>query len=203
MTSFDPNAPLPNTAAAQPQSPEQGAPHRAPDDQEEVYYEGSPLLRGALGKGFLWIFCGVILIAAAIAGLVFRMQDQTHTWAEHIPWWAFLVVAFIGLCLILVPLIQSKTVRYRVSNYRIDYERGLLSKDIDTLELWHVEDIRFHQSLIDRLLGVGNITVVSHDETMPMLVMHDVPHARELFEQLKQRIIAVKRSRGVIKMDPG
>ena len=38
---------------------------------------------------------------------------------------------------------------------------------------------------------------------MPLLVMHDIPHARELFEQLKQRIIAVKRSRGVIKMDPG
>lgn len=203
MTSFDPNAPLPNTAASQPSSQEPGAPHRPPDDMEEVYYEGSPLLRGALGKGFLWIFCGVILIAAVIAGLVFRIGRQPPSWEHHIPWWAFLVVVVIGVCLILVPLIRSKTIRYRVSNYRIDYERGLFGKDIDTLELWHVEDVRFHQSFIDRLLGVGNITVVSHDETMPMLVMHDVPHSRELFEQLKQRIIAVKRSRGVIKMDPG
>ena len=203
MTSFDPNAPLPKTAASQPQGADPGAPHRPPDDQEEVYYEGSPLLRGALGKGFLWIFCGVILIAGAIAGLVFQMEHQPHSMAHHVPWWAFLVVVVIGFCLILVPLIRSKTIRYRVSNYRIDYERGLFGKDIDTLELWHVEDIRFHQSFIDRLLGVGNITVVSHDETMPMLIMHDVPHSRELFEQLKQRIIAVKRSRGVIKMDPG
>ena len=59
------------------------------------------------------------------------------------------------------------------------------------------------QTLIDRILGVGNITVISHDETMPLLVMHDIPHSRQLFEQLKQRIIAVKRSRGVMKMDPG
>lgn len=202
MTSFDPNAPLPNTASPA-QSQQQGAPHRPPDDMEEVYYEGSPLLRGALGKGFLWISCGVILIAAAIAGIVYRVGVHTPDWERRIPWWAFLILAVIGFCLILVPLIQSKTVRYRVSNYRIDYERGLFSKDIDTLELWHVEDIRFHQSFIDRLLGVGNITVVSHDETMPMLIMHDIPHSRELFEQLKQRIIAVKRSRGVIKMDPG
>lgn len=200
MTHFDPNAPVPDTAppATQPAADaQQGGPHRPPEDLEEVYYEGSPLLRGALGKGFLWIFGGLVLIAAAIAGAVLLKK------AHNIPWWAYLIVAVIGLCMILVPLIRSKTVRYRVSNYRIDYERGLFGKDIDTLELWHVEDIRFHQSFIDRLLGVGNITVVSHDESMPLLVMHDIPHSRELFEQLKQRIIAVKRSRGVIKMDPG
>ena len=63
----------------------------------------------------------------------------------------------------------------RVTNYRIDYERGLLSKNIDTLELWHVEDLRFHQSLVDRLLGVGNVTVISHDETMPHLVLRVCP----------------------------
>lgn len=195
MTSFNPNAPLPNAAPQQPGAP-QDAPHRAPDDMEEVYYQGSPLLRGALGKGFLWIFSGIILIAVAVAAFV-------RHWQQHVPWWAFVALAVVGLCCIFVPLIRSKSIRYRVSNYRIDYERGFFGKDIDTLELWHVEDVRFHQSLIDRLLGVGNITVVSHDETMPMLVMHDIPHSRELFEQLKQRIIAVKRSRGVIKMDPG
>ena len=59
MTSFNPNAPVPNAASQQPGTP-QDAPHRPPDDMEEVYYQGSPLLRGALGKGFLWIFCGTI-----------------------------------------------------------------------------------------------------------------------------------------------
>jgi membrane protein YdbS with pleckstrin-like domain len=203
MTSFDPNAPLPNTAPSQAPAQQQGAPHRPPDDLEEVYYEGSPLLRGALGKGFAWIFGGLILIAAAIVGFIYHVEHRMPDWERGVPWWAFLALAIIGFCLVVVPLIRSKTVRYRVSNYRVDYERGFFSKDIDTLELWHVEDIRFHQSFIDRLLGVGNITVVSHDETMPLLVMHDIPHSRELFEQLKQRIIAVKRSRGVIKMDPG
>lgn len=196
MTSFDPNQVPPAASPVAPTDPQAPGPHRPPDDHEEIYYEGSPLLRGALGKGFLWIFAGVVLIALAIAIPVMKL-------VHGVPWWAYAILAFVGLCLIVVPWVQSKTVRYRVSNYRIDYERGLLSKDIDTLELWHVEDVRFHQSLIDRVLGVGNITVVSHDETMPMLVMHDIPHSRPLFEQLKQRIIAVKRSRGVMKMDPG
>jgi membrane protein YdbS with pleckstrin-like domain len=192
MTNLDPNQVPPTTAA--PADAQDGAPHKPPEDTEEIYYEGSPLLRGSLGKGFLWILGGVVLIALSIASPILK-------W--HLPWWLCLAVALIGLIFIFVPLIRSKTIRYRVSNYRIDYERGILGKNIDTLELWHVEDVRFNQSLIDRILGVGNITVISHDETMPLLVMHDIPHSRQLFEQLKQRIIAVKRSRGVMKMDPG
>jgi hypothetical protein len=45
--------------------------------------------------------------------------------------------------------------------------------------------------------------VISHDKTMPRLVLASLPNPRHLYEQLKQRVIAVKRQRGVIKMDPG
>ncbi len=108
-----------------------------------------------------------------------------------------------GVVLVLWPLVMTRTIRYRISNYRIDYERGLLSKHIDTLELWHVEDITFNQSLMDRIMKVGTITIISNDDTTPELLLHSVPNPRPLFETLKQRVIAVKRQRGVIKMDLG
>jgi hypothetical protein len=38
---------------------------------------------------------------------------------------------------------------------------------------------------------------------MPHLELHGIPNPRPLYEMLKQRVIAVKRQRGVIKMDPG
>jgi uncharacterized membrane protein YdbT with pleckstrin-like domain len=115
-------------------------------------------------------------------------------------WVAFIVV---GLLVMLIPWIMTKTLRYRVSNYRIDFERGLLSRSIDTLELWHVEDISFHQSLLDRMLGVGTITIISSDDTSPRLELKSLPKPRQLFESLKQRVISVKRQRGVVKMDVG
>src|SRR5689334_12648073 len=50
-------------------------PHRPADDTEEVYYEGSPVLRGAIFKGFLWILVGLLLIAAPIvAKIVFHQS---------------------------------------------------------------------------------------------------------------------------------
>src|SRR5439155_5522206 len=104
------------------------------------------------------------------------------------PGWLVLVLILIGVVLIAWPIMMLKTVTYRISNYRIDYERGVFSKNIDTLELWHVEDVRLHQSLMDRILNCGTITIVSHDETTPQLQMHGLPNPRPLFETLKQRI---------------
>jgi membrane protein YdbS with pleckstrin-like domain len=190
----DPSVPVtPPAPATHPTGNE--APHRPPDDVEEVYYEGSPMARGALGRDFIWSLIGCVLIAFAIVKFVLDWK-----W---LPWWGALLLVVIGIGLFFVPVLMAKAIRYRVTNYRIDYERGLLSKNIDTMELWHVEDLSFHQSLIDRILGVGNVTIISHDETMPTLVLASVPNPRHLYEQLKQRVIAVKRQRGVIKMDPG
>jgi len=169
-------------------------PHRPADDSEEVYFEGSPLLRGEVGRTLLFAILGLVFIALPILAMI-------YSWGW--PWWLLLGCFVVAILLIAVPLLLVRTIRYRITNYRIDYERGLLSRQIDTLELWHVEDIRFHQSLADRLLRVGTISVFSHDETTPQLDMRGLPNPRPVFDALKQRIIAVKRQRGVIKMDVG
>jgi membrane protein YdbS with pleckstrin-like domain len=171
-----------------------GAPHRPADDSEEVYFEGSPMLRGEIGHVTLFGFLGVLCIALAVLAMV-------YDWGW--PWWLLTICFVVALGLVTAPLLLVRTVRYRITNYRIDYERGLLSRQIDTLELWHVEDLRFHQSLMNRLLKVGTISVFSHDETTPRLDMRGIPRPRPVFDALKQRIIAVKRQRGVIKMDVG
>jgi len=172
---------------------EENLPHKPADDREEIYYEGSPMLRGEMGKLILWSVLGLAMMGAP--WLINRLG-----WGPVV-WWGWAIFIVIGLGLVLVPHLLIRARRYRITNYRIDIERGLLGKTIDTLELWHVEDIRFRQSLGDRIFNVGDITVISHDDTTPELLLAGVPNPRPLFETLKQRVIAVKRQRGVIKMD--
>ena len=160
------------------------------DADEVVYFDGSPALRGALGSLLLSGIVAAGLIAIAV---VLRTQG----------WWVPWVGLALAVVVIAMPIVMTRSVRYRITNYRIDYERGLFSKDIDTLELWHVEDLKFHQSLLDRFLYIGSIIVVSHDETTPRLLIRAIPNPRPVFETLKQRIITVKRQRGVIKLDAG
>jgi hypothetical protein len=171
------------------------APHREADDKEEVYYEGSPMLRGEFGQLFLFTLIGVVLIATplVIAGY----------YKHHVPWWLTLALIVAGIVVLITPIILVKRTRYRVTNYRVDYERGWLSTTIDTMELWHVEDLKFHQSFWEKIMGLGTIDIMSHDDTTPNLLLRGIPHARQLFTTLQQRVIAVKRSRGVLKVDSG
>ena len=178
--------------------PSAAADVRPPKDTEteSVYYEGSPLVRGSLGSLFAFGLIGILLIAAPF---LYRYVIE-DTWPA---WWVVTACILLGLLALIIPIVWARTIRYRITNFRIDYERGLLGKTIDTMELWHVDDIKFHQSFIERLLGVGTITVMSDDQTTPSLPLRGLPNPRKIFDALKNRVIAIKRSRGVVKMDTG
>ena len=195
MTSSGPVISSSPIGAAAHQEPEIG-PHRVAGDTEEVYFQGSPLLRGEFGRGLIWIFVGLFFIALPFVLYHFRIPRE-------MPWWLWPNLIVLGLILMLIPWVQAKTIKYRITNYRIDLQTGVLSRSIDTVELWHVEDLRFHQTIADRIMGVGDITIISRHPTIPMLTMRSLPKAQQIFTALEQRVISVKRGSGVIKVDTG
>ena len=170
--------------------------HSPAGNTEEVYYEGTPRLRGHLGH---------VLIYGILGILVILMPTFWHMVVKDHPMHLILSLIFVlaGIIILIIPILIVKRTRYRITNYRIDFERGWLSTTINTIELWHVEDIKFHQSIFERMLEVGTIEVESHDKETPSLFMRGIPHARQLFTTLEQRIIAVKRQQGVLKVDMG
>ncbi len=182
------------TATNQPPVPD-NRPHRPADDSEEVYFEGSPMLRAELGNVILWSVVGLAILVL--------IGFDLFKWHSSLPWWAHVAAGIVAVVICFIPAILRRTLRYRITNYRIDVTTGFLSRNIDTVELWHVEDLRLHQSLLNRIAGVGNITIHSHDQGMPVIQLRGLPQPRQLFAMLEQRVIAVKRQRGVMKLDPG
>ena len=170
-------------------------PHAPVEDEEVVYYEGSPLLRGELGLVLTWFVIGVLL--ASVPFWWWFFDDGNFG-----PWWSWLFVP-VGLALIFFPSLWVKRHRYKITSYRIDYEFGLVTTNIDTLELWHINDIRMRQGVLDRIFGVGSIHLDADDKSTPHLELRSLHNPRPLYENLKQRVISVKRQRGVIKMDLG
>ncbi|MEM1012747.1 MAG: PH domain-containing protein [Planctomycetota bacterium] len=172
----------------------QGPHAPAEDDQEIVYYEGSPLLRGELGLLMVWLTVGLVVAALPVLMQVFGEAGP--------PWWLWVLIP-VGIGLFFFPSLWVKRNRFKITNYRIDFEHGLITTNIDTLELWHVNDVRMRQGPLDKIFGVGSIHITSDDRSTPELELRSVSNPRPLFENLKQRVIAVKRQRGVIKMDVG
>jgi membrane protein YdbS with pleckstrin-like domain len=170
-------------------------PHKIADDSEEVYFEGSPLLRAESGRVILWWLIGIVVLAIPVGNWL--------QWHFHWPWWLSLGIIAIAVFLFFAPIWLRTTLRYRITNYRIDVSYGVISRNTDTIELWHVEDLHLHQSLLNRIVEVGSITIKSRDAQLPLLVLRGLPKPQELFRLLEQRVVAVKRQPGVMKVDPG
>jgi membrane protein YdbS with pleckstrin-like domain len=171
-------------------------PPKAVEDDEVVYFEGRPVLRAEQAKATMYAILGLALIAMPVLASVMDWTWWDHRWMTPVA----IVLAILALVL---PWLATRATRYRITNYRIDFERGLLTKRIDTLELWHVDDISFQQGFVDRIMNVGSIKILSNDRTTPKLDLDGLPNPRAIFDSLRQRVITVKRQRGVIKMDVG
>jgi membrane protein YdbS with pleckstrin-like domain len=68
-------------------------------------------------------------------------------------------------------LYRRLSIQYQVTTQRLIHQRGILVRVTDRIELIDVDDISFSQGLVQRMLGVGNITISGSDKTDPVLVM--------------------------------
>lgn len=87
-----------------------------------------------------------------------------------------------------------KSHHYRITNQRIVIESGVFSRQIEEIDMRTVEDLMFRQSLMERLLGIGDVTVVSADKTVARARLVGLERPRELRELI--RTSAYQATRG-------
>lgn len=80
--------------------------------------------------------------------------------------------------------LQRFNTRYRLTSQRLIVERGILSRQTDEIELFRVVDTKASESLAERIVNLGNITVTSADRTGSVLI-DKVPGARAKREQIR------------------
>lgn len=138
--------------------------------------------------------------AAAPGALQRVIFEGTPSWKA----WFWSYVAAGVLSLVLVGLIwigilqwKRKSIRYKITGRTIDYEAGVFSRRIETLQLWRVQDINFRQSLLQRMLGIAEIHVQTRDATDPDLILRGLPASREVFEALKDAADLARQQRVV------
>ncbi len=87
--------------------------------------------------------------------------------------------------------------RYMLSEDRLFLSVGAFNIRDDEVILYRVRDISTKRSLGQRLFGVGTITVVSSDRSMPTLVMKNVKHPLQVKELLHNQVEQMKLRRRV------
>lgn len=79
--------------------------------------------------------------------------------APSIPVWAALVIPAVAALFVAIRHIERRMTRIIVSADRLRYESGLFSKTTRTIELDKVQDVRVDQSLSQRIMNMGNISL--------------------------------------------
>ena len=87
--------------------------------------------------------------------------------------------------------------RYMLSEDRLFISVGFLNIKDDEILLYRVRDIDTSRTLWQRIFGVGTITVVSSDKTMPTLVLQNVKDPVFVKELIHKQVEEMKIQRRV------
>ena len=87
--------------------------------------------------------------------------------------------------------------RYSLSEDRLFISEGFLTIRDDEILLYRVRDIDTSRTLWQRIFGVGTVTVISSDRTMPTLVLKNIKDPLMVKELIHKQVEEMKVKRRV------
>jgi uncharacterized membrane protein YdbT with pleckstrin-like domain len=81
--------------------------------------------------------------------------------------------------------IAVKNTHYKLSNQRLLIEAGWLSKSVEDIDVRTIDDTSFRQTIMERLLSIGDVTVMSSDKAEPVLTMRGIDDPRRVRELIR------------------
>ena len=97
--------------------------------------------------------------------------------------------------------IETHAIRWVLTTERLRAVRGLLNRSTEEVELTRVRDVSFEQSLAQRALGIGTVSVVGTDATAPTVVLHDVEEPEQVKELIRQAVRDQRRRHRVRQVE--
>ena len=120
-------------------------------------------------------------------------------------------IAGIGallVCIVTVGLaalyyfLRAQGILYKVTTKRVMVERGILSKRLEQVDVYRIKDFVVDRPFGQRLLGTGNITLLTMDPTTQTVDLRDLKtDVVALYEKLRAAAESERVRRGVRILD--
>ena len=81
---------------------------------------------------------------------------------------------------------------YRLTNERIFRQSGFLVMHIDQTMYYRVQDIHFERTLWQWFFGVGTVTVISNDKSLPDLKLENIRDPKYVKEIIHRKVEDVR-----------
>ncbi len=170
----------------------------APKASDDLFYEG-PIQHRVYSVQY---FFRGLLAVAGLALFIYVKAKGYADWKSYLGHTGLLMLV-IGLLGVAVQYLQVISTKWKITSTSIQFERGILSKKIDRLDLYKVKDIAYQQSLFQRMMGEGQVNIVSTDVSDPILEIIGIKEHRALYEKLSAAVDVRRREGRVMSFEGG
>lgn len=107
--------------------------------------------------------------------------------------WFMFIISSVGWALVVVRVALGVLYHhYRLTTQRLFVDQGILSKTLDQTELIRVDDIRITKSMCNRLMGLGNLLIMSTDTSDPKATLIGVTEPEKLADIIRERVSVLR-----------
>jgi uncharacterized membrane protein YdbT with pleckstrin-like domain len=88
----------------------------------------------------------------------FRLHWVSRRWMVL---WIVLAIPTLGITLILAlyEFLRLRSIEQGVTNKRVIYKKGIVSRNSEEMKLNSIETVEIHQGILGRVFGFGDVTV--------------------------------------------
>jgi uncharacterized membrane protein YdbT with pleckstrin-like domain len=116
-------------------------------------------------------------------------------------WWWLSCVLVLPIPFALWKAAVTHNTVYTLTDQRLKFTRGVLTKLTDDLELYRVRDTKFQQDVFERTVGLGEVILYTTDETSPEIRLPFIKDAEAVREKIRALVEARRDAKRVRYLD--
>jgi membrane protein YdbS with pleckstrin-like domain len=104
------------------------------------------------------------------------------------PWWIALPIA---LALLLIPAfyhVKRNMVQYTLTNHKLEIDEGFIARTTRNLPLRNIQDVTVSSTILQRLLGYGNVVIDNASELGGSTILHNIHNPRQYADLLLREL---------------
>jgi membrane protein YdbS with pleckstrin-like domain len=146
---------------------------RTSDVEREVFKVRPTLFFIKIGYGLAAL--GAIIVVVLLA------YTSLPTW----------ISVLLALALLLIPAyyhVKRNLVEYKLTNHKIEIDEGFIARTTRNLPLRNIQDVTVSSSIVQRILGYGNVVIDNASEVGGTTVMRNIHDPRKYADLLLREL---------------